>query len=213
MDYDRERQQSGTDADRTDAAGTPRAPHTPGTTGSPGTGDLGAPGTARVPGTTPGLSGTPGTADTGEMSGISRATGDVGTRAGSYDRKFAGEDEASSVKHRVADKLEEGKEAVGERLGGAVDTGRNRIADQLERVGERIDERARTMDEAGGVQRRAGALAHRTSDALDHSAEYIRTHEPAEMRDDLEQAIRERPLMSVTVALGAGFLLARILRD
>jgi ElaB/YqjD/DUF883 family membrane-anchored ribosome-binding protein len=144
-------------------------------------------------------------------------TGDVDVRAGAYDRKFQDDD---SVTDRIGDKLEEGRERISEtleegrdRAQSALDTGRNRVADQLERVGDRIEDRARAMEDAGGVQRRAGTVARRTSEALDTSADYLRTHDASEMRDDLEHAIRERPLMSVGVALGAGFLLARILRD
>jgi ElaB/YqjD/DUF883 family membrane-anchored ribosome-binding protein len=203
MDYDRE-QRTGTGS-----TGAEQAGGTSQTTGSGLGGNVG--GTPR----TEGLSGAAGAAGTG-TGGAS--FGDDGTRAGSFDRKFTGEDEG--LKDRVSDKLDEGRELVGEkleegrdRLGHAVDTGRNRIADQLERVGDQIEDRARAMEDAGGVQRRAGQVARRTSEALDSSADYLRNHDAAEMRDDLETAIRERPLLSVGMALGAGFLLARIMRD
>ncbi|MEX1184271.1 MAG: hypothetical protein WEF86_13645 [Gemmatimonadota bacterium] len=96
---------------------------------------------------------------------------------------------------------------------GALDAGRNRIADRLEQIGDRLDSRAQAMDQAGGVQRRAGQVAQRTSAILDSGADYIRAREPAEMRDDLEEAIRARPLLSVGMALGAGFLLAKLFRE
>jgi ElaB/YqjD/DUF883 family membrane-anchored ribosome-binding protein len=89
----------------------------------------------------------------------------------------------------------------------------NDRAGQLENMGDRLEERGRSMEDAGGVQRRAGQAAVRASEALDSSAEYIRSHDMGEMRDDLERAIRERPLFSVGMAVGAGFLLARLLRD
>jgi ElaB/YqjD/DUF883 family membrane-anchored ribosome-binding protein len=69
------------------------------------------------------------------------------------------------------------------------------------------------MEQAGGVQQRAGHVAVRAGEALDSGAEYLRSHDPDEMRDDLERSIRERPLLSVGIAVGAGFLLARLLRD
>jgi ElaB/YqjD/DUF883 family membrane-anchored ribosome-binding protein len=148
------------------------------------------------------------------------STGDAGTRAGSFDRKFTDESTGSDIKDKVGDKIEEGRErmheavdAGRERAGEAVESGKNRIAGQLETLGDRLEERARTMEDAGGVQRRAGQAAMRASEALDSSADYLRSHDPAEMRDDLERAIRERPLFSVGMAVGAGFLLARLMRD
>jgi ElaB/YqjD/DUF883 family membrane-anchored ribosome-binding protein len=201
---DRETARPGTETGRTGTGGTTRADditRTGGTTGAggAGTGQFG----------TGGMSG----------SGIGRSSLDeTGARAGAYDRKFGQDDEG--VTDRIGDKLHEGRERVSEtmdegkeRVQSALDSGKNRVADQLERVGDRIEDRARTMEDAGGVQRRAGQVARRTSEALDNSADYLRTHDASEMRDDLEQAIRERPLMSVGMALGAGFLLARILRD
>jgi ElaB/YqjD/DUF883 family membrane-anchored ribosome-binding protein len=159
----------------------------------------------------------------GSTSGMGAAglgAGDARTRAGSYDRKFAGEGTGDDIKDRVGDKIDEGRERVSEaveegreRAGEALESGKNRIAGQLETLGDRLEERARTMEDAGGVQRQAGRAAHRASEALDSSAEYLRTHDAHEMRDDLEQAIRERPLFSVGMAVGAGFLLARLLRD
>lgn len=152
-------------------------------------------------------------------SGFGGASTDSGSRAGSYDRKFTDENE-SGLKNRVEDKLDEGRERMHdavdsgkERLNEAVDSGRSRLAGQLENLGDRLEETGRGMEDAGGVQRRAGQVAIRASEALDSSANYLRHHDAGEMRDDLERAIRERPLFSVGMAVGAGFLLARLLRD
>lgn len=110
---------------------------------------------------------------------------------------------------RMAGTQESGRESIGEDSGSP----RNRVASQLESIGDRIEERARDMEQAGGVQRRAGQAALRASEAIDESAEYIRSHDMTEMRDDLERAIRDRPLVSVGIAIGAGFLIGRLLRD
>ncbi|HUF50604.1 MAG TPA: hypothetical protein VMN60_07225 [Longimicrobiales bacterium] len=147
---------------------------------------------------------------------------DDGTRAGSFDRKFVGDDRlgGDGVRERVSEGIEHGRERLQdtvdtnrERIQGAIDSGKGRVASQLERLGVTLEQRARDMEQAGGVQRRAGQVGLRASSALDTGAEYIRSHEPQEMRDDLEDAIRQRPLLSVGVAVGAGFLLARLMRD
>jgi ElaB/YqjD/DUF883 family membrane-anchored ribosome-binding protein len=183
-----------------------------GSTGSTGSGLGGSTaGTSGLGGSTSGTSGLGASGTTG---------GDSGTRAGSFDRKFAGDDSGTDIKDRVGDKLDEGRErmhdamdAGKERAGEAVETGKNRIAGQLETLGERLEERGHAMEDAGGVQGRAGQVALRASEGLNTSADYLRSHDPAEMRDDLETAIRDRPLFSVGIAVGAGFLLARLLRD
>jgi ElaB/YqjD/DUF883 family membrane-anchored ribosome-binding protein len=175
----------------------PQRPTDAGTTGGAGTSGFGTQGTG----------------------GYGGSASDAGTRAGSYDRKFAPEEEGG-LKNAVEEKLEEGRERMHdavesgkERVGDAVDSGRGRLAGQLEHLGDRLEERGRGMEDAGGVQRRAGQVAVRASEALDSSADYLRTHDAGEMRDDLERAIRDRPLLSVGMAVGAGFLLARLMRD
>lgn len=103
--------------------------------------------------------------------------------------------------------------AMNSRTTGVVQAGKHRIADGLERLGDELEIRARTFEEAGGMQRHASQLVRRTGAAVDSGADYFRNREPDEMREDLEHAIRERPLVSVGLAAGVGFLLARLLRD
>jgi ElaB/YqjD/DUF883 family membrane-anchored ribosome-binding protein len=126
-----------------------------------------------------------------------------GTRAGSYDRTFVDEDTPRASVQRAAQG----------RLDAAADAGRNRVAEKLEQISDRLEERAFEMEESGGVQRHAGHVVLRAGDALDRSADYLRSHDHHDMRDDLEHSIRTRPLLSVGLAAGAGFLLARLLRE
>jgi ElaB/YqjD/DUF883 family membrane-anchored ribosome-binding protein len=199
------------DNDRNRQAGSVGGSSTGGMGGSTGTG-------AGSTGMGSGASGL-GAGSTGMGAGRSGMGDDAGTRAGSFDRKFSDTD-SGDIRHQVEEKLEEGRERVNEaletgreRAGEAFETGRGRVAGQLENIGDRLEERVRNMEDAGGVQRRAGQAARRASEALDTSADYLRSHDAHEMRDDLERAIRERPLFSVGMAVGAGFLLARLLRD
>ena len=203
MDFDRDKQDSTSDAE---------------STGSPQTGSTGRPSQGGAFGSTGSQSqggafrSTEGSSTDGPFSSEGAATpgsapDDAGTRAGSYDRKFTGEEQGAG--ERIREKVGEGREG----LSGAVDAGRNRVAGQLERISDRLEERGRGMEEAGGVQQRASQVALRAGEALDSGAEYLRSHDPDAMRDDLERSIRDRPLLSVGIAAGAGFLLARLLRD
>jgi ElaB/YqjD/DUF883 family membrane-anchored ribosome-binding protein len=161
-------------------------------------------GSASIGGSIGGSTGSAGTSGINDNTGLGARTGfggtgdgdDAGTRAGSYDRKFINEEHG-----------------VKERVGETVHSSKNRLADQMARVGDRIEERARNLEQSGGVQGKAGHVALRASETLDRGADYIRNHEVDEMRDDLENAIRQRPLLSIGIAAGAGFLLARLFRD
>ena len=53
--------------------------------------------------------------------------------------------------------------------------------------------------------------ATRIDDRLYGSAEYLRSTEIEVMRDDFVAAVRKRPLLSVGIALGAGYLIAKAL--
>ena len=59
-----------------------------------------------------------------------------------------------------------------------------------------------------GLPGRTGELARR----LQEGADYFRGLQPDELRTEVEERIRARPLLSVAVAATAGFLLGRLLR-
>jgi membrane protein len=143
---------------------------------------------------------------------LETGTGDI--RSGEYGREEErGVPQRGSTGESVRERGEEMLERGRERAHDAADTGRSRLAGKLEEYGDRLEERGRESEGRGGIQERAGRAAVRAGHALDDSAEYLRSHDVDEMRDDLERQIRERPLISVGIALGAGFLLARMLRD
>jgi ElaB/YqjD/DUF883 family membrane-anchored ribosome-binding protein len=145
----------------------------------------------------------------GGFSGSTQGTSSFGRDDSSDSLRERGEDMLEHGRERGEELLEQGRERVSQ----AADAGRSRVAGKLEEFGDRLEERGREAQGRGGMQGRAGQAAVRAGEALDGSADYLRSHDMEDMRDDLERQIRGRPLMSVGVALGAGFLLGRILRD
>ena len=88
---------------------------------------------------------------------------------------------------------------------------RGRVADRVDRVGDALERRALELELKGGIKAKAAPAVRRASRAADVSAAYVRENDIADMRGDLENNIREHPLRSMVIALGAGYLLARIL--
>lgn len=106
-------------------------------------------------------------------------------------------------------------EGMGERLrhraGEMVEERKEQVASGIDRASDKLEERANTMDEGGGMSRRAGRAMHKASDMLEEGAEYLHTKPVSTIRDDITDQIREHPYVSVGVALGTGFLLGRAL--
>jgi hypothetical protein len=93
----------------------------------------------------------------------------------------------------------------------SLDENRSRVAGGLDRASRKLDEQARNLEQRGSVAGRAAEVARTASGALGSSAEYVRNKDVDAIKEDLAGRIRENPLMSVGIALGAGFIISRIL--
>jgi ElaB/YqjD/DUF883 family membrane-anchored ribosome-binding protein len=130
-----------------------------------------------------------------------------GAREKAHEFADRAKDQAHELADRTREKAGELADEGQERAMHAAEQGRTRLADGISRLSERLEESARTLDDQGGVGVRAGTVVHRTSDALESSADYLRSHDLPMIRDDVVDQIRERPLFACGIALGAGFLL------
>ncbi|MBI4408265.1 MAG: hypothetical protein HY561_01070 [Gemmatimonadetes bacterium] len=97
------------------------------------------------------------------------------------------------------------------RASDAAESGKNALAERIDSLGEGIEGRARTLERQGGIPGTAGRGLHRVGDVLEDSADYLRTHEIPEIRDDMRTRIQRHPLLSMGIAMGAGYLMGRIL--
>jgi ElaB/YqjD/DUF883 family membrane-anchored ribosome-binding protein len=50
------------------------------------------------------------------------------------------------------------------------------------------------------------------ADSLEQGGQYLQTHTPADMMNDVTECIRKNPWTSVMIGAAAGFLLARLMR-
>ncbi|HEX9108078.1 MAG TPA: hypothetical protein VF832_12635, partial [Longimicrobiales bacterium] len=85
------------------------------------------------------------------------------------------------------------------------------VAGGMSSMGDRLDSVADDLSQRGGVAARASGVVRGASDALDSGAEYVRNNSIGDIRNDLTQQIRSHPLLSMGVAIGAGYLLSKIL--
>ena len=90
--------------------------------------------------------------------------------------------------------------------------GFERIADRLEETAERLEHVAEERLVGPGPRARAGDLAFSAAGWIGEVSDYLRTSELDTVRSDLERQVRERPIQSLLVAAGAGWLLGKILR-
>ncbi len=114
----------------------------------------------------------------------------------------------------AAGEIRETTHGVGERVKSQVsekiESGKERVAGRLDSIGERIEERGRTLEEQGGMKGKVGHAVHRAGDALEQGADYVRTSDFQTIRTGLQNQIKNRPLLSVGIALGTGFSLGRM---
>lgn len=92
---------------------------------------------------------------------------------------------------KAHDKADQGMDAAASGLGSAADT--------LRQQGE----------QHGGM---AASAASKTADALDSASQYLREKDTDQLLTDLESFVRQKPVESVLIAAGAGFLLAKLVR-
>jgi hypothetical protein len=94
----------------------------------------------------------------------------------------------------------------------ARDTASEQLEHQRERVASGIDSAAGSLiehaEQANRLQREAEVrMAH----SMEAAAGYLHNHPSEEVARDMREIVRRRPMISVLVALLAGYLLARLL--
>ena len=96
-------------------------------------------------------------------------------------------------------------------LQGRADQMMDEAADRLESAALRIDELA---DRAplSGVGAKAGDLASNLADGLEAVARYLRDHDVQTLQRDVGRIAAARPLSTVLLAVGAGYVVGKVLR-
>lgn len=110
-------------------------------------------------------------------------------------------DGTSEMGDRAQEMMGEGRERAQEMMG----EGRDRAAEGAERAASTLRERSR---EQGGM---AGEMGEKVAGSMESAAGYLRRQD-GDMMDDVEHYVRLHPMQAVAAAVGAGFLVGRLLR-
>ncbi len=133
-------------------------------------------------------------------------SGDVGFRPTSgYTGQ--GQQDYESGSHQSRDMAER----VWQQASPSLESGKQNVASGMSRMGDKLDNVASNLSQHGEMGARAAGVVRGASDALDSGANYVRSSSLGDIRDDLTSQIRSHPLLSMGVAIGAGFLLSKIL--
>ena len=131
----------------------------------------------------------------------SRATGEI--RETASDMAETGKQMLSEAKSKVSEAVSGVAAQAGERL----DSTKNRLADQGERVAESLREVA-SRDEEGGMQSR---VLESVATGLNSVTDTLRSADPSAMISSVQRFAQRNPILFATGAAVAGLLVARAL--
>lgn len=94
---------------------------------------------------------------------------------------------------------------LGQKAADAIDSKRESVAQKIDSAASALHERA---DRLPGGEKVSGG-AHRTAEALEDAAEYVRDQDVRAMLSDVRQAITRHPGAALLTAAAVGFLIAR----
>jgi hypothetical protein len=126
--------------------------------------------------------------------------------------KEAGEHMGDKLKDKASDLGETAKENVSEYGGRVGDRMRTGAGLGLERAAEAVDTAGDWIVQKGDPIAKAAPVARQVADALENSAEFLRTQDMSRIKTDVENEVREYPLRSTAIVFGIGFVLGRMFR-
>jgi ElaB/YqjD/DUF883 family membrane-anchored ribosome-binding protein len=106
----------------------------------------------------------------------------------------------------VADQAKQKASQAADQAQQKADQGMDKAASGLDQAAEKLRQQG---EQRGGT---AGSVASTTAKKLDSASQYLRDKDSAQVLDDIEALVRRKPVESLLVAAGVGFVLSKILR-
>lgn len=99
----------------------------------------------------------------------------------------------------------------------ATDTAKQQADRQLNKVSDGLDQVVQTLHQASDSLREnnqgmVGGYVDRAADQVERISDYVRERSVEEMVDDVQSYARREPVVTIGVALGVGFIAARLLK-
>lgn len=116
-------------------------------------------------------------------------------------------DKAGQVKDQASAKANQAKEQASDKA----DAGMDQAASGMDKLADTIRDKAQSSGDEGAM----GAVSDQATmvaDKLDKASGYLREKDSDELINDLEALVRRKPMESVAVAIGVGFLLSKAFR-
>ena len=144
----------------------------------------------------------------------SERAGDLAQRVGERARQAADDlrskdagELLDDARHKAGDLAETARQKTSEATAVAAD----KVETAMNATGEQFTNLAQTVRERA-PEGRVGDVATTAADAIERSGQYLQQADLQSIRGDLERIIRGRPIESLLVGLGVGYLLARSMR-
>lgn len=137
-----------------------------------------------------------GQTDPGKMEAFKEAASHMGDKI---------KDKASELGDTAQENVSEYGGRLGERFRAGAGSGLDRAAEAIDNAGDWIVQK-------GDPLAKAAPVARQVADALETSAEYLRTQDLTKVKTDVEKEVQEYPLRSAAIVFGIGFVLGRMLR-
>jgi ElaB/YqjD/DUF883 family membrane-anchored ribosome-binding protein len=156
----------------------------------------------------------PGGPDVEQPFSGSGSPGSSGASASKRGQTGGGSSDGGSGSGSIKEKVREGSQKL---TGQAADKGRDFVNQGLERSSDALSNVSRLVGEtASGLDERLGSeygdYARRAAEAIDSTAEKLRSKDPDELIDDTRDFVRKSPAVALAGAAIVGFALARLVK-
>lgn len=169
------------------------------------------------------LATTPGRTDVPLTEPLDR-TNDASSQGGASDKVGQAKDKASDMagkaQEKAGDVASKAQEKAGQ-VGGMAQEKAGEVGDKMHSKSDKgIDTAASGLGQAAGMLRQQGeqrqgtigTAATKTADTLESASSYLQEKDTDQLMSDLESLVRRKPVESVLVAAGIGFVLSKIVR-
>jgi ElaB/YqjD/DUF883 family membrane-anchored ribosome-binding protein len=106
----------------------------------------------------------------------------------------------------VAGQAQEKASEMGQKVQEQADAGMDAAASGLGQAASMLRQQGEQREDA------MGTAATRTADTLESASTYLQNKDTSQVLDDIEAFVRERPVESVLIAAGIGFVLSKIIK-